>query len=63
MSDTKVGADAQPATREKIRKAIHGNLGLRMALSIINPKAYDQNLNELSDVLADDVVRAIKGAK
>ncbi len=43
--------------KERVATAMRKNLGLRMMVSLVNPKAYDQNLRELSDVLADDVLR------
>lgn len=45
---------------EKIRNAIAGNLGLRLALAIVNRESYGQNLMELADSLTADVMRALK---
>jgi hypothetical protein len=45
---------------QTVAKALSGNLGLRMALMLANPKAYQQNLADLSEVLAADALKALR---
>jgi hypothetical protein len=58
MSDESLGK-----FRKAAAKAIAGNLGLRMALILANPKAYEANLADLSDLLANDAIMAVERAR
>jgi len=44
---------------EVAEKAISENLAFRMAIALANPKAYEQNRDELARILAEAVVAAL----
>jgi hypothetical protein len=50
----------EKSRKDRVETALRKNLGLRMLVSIVNPKAYEMNLKAIADVLADDVLRALK---
>jgi hypothetical protein len=52
--------ERKPGRRAALAAKLGSNLGLRMALMLANPKAYETNLAELSESLAEDAIASLK---
>ena len=57
-----MSTETDKALQERIANAFRKNLGLRMAMFLVNGAAYQENLRDISDILAKDAVTIMRNS-